>query len=570
MKRFAHFVRDLDQTNRTSEKVEVIARYIRDEEPASAAWAVWLLAGERLKRTLSSKVLWNAAIERSGMPRWMLDACYEAVGDASETIAMVLPPAASPQDLAVHVMIERFVLPLRGASERDATRLLQAAWDVLDGDERFAFHKLLSGTFRMGVQRGMLARALAQVAGVPLEVMLHRLMGRLDATPAGLARLLDPNVASGNRAKPYPFALANQLVGDPSELGDASRWVAEWKWDGVRAQLIARDGVTMLFSRGEEHVGVQFPEVLAVAKYVAIGTVLDGEVLAWRMRGDEGPLSFQHLQRRIGRKDVQPGLFDDEGLVFMAFDCLEAGGVDVRARAWRERREMLEEIVAKAARGGAPIRLSPTLRCASWEEFAALRQQAEERGHAEGLMLKAMDGVYPVGRARGRGARADDGAERAEGEEDDQASDASPAVSTQGWWKWKLDPYEADMVLIASQPGSGRRAGLFTDHTFGVWDGDVLVPIAKAYSGLSDVEIMELDAFIRSHTTARAGPVRLVEPTQVFQVHFQEVHESSRHKSGLAVRFPRIARWRRDKAAREAATLASMRVLLEQSLRGRR
>lgn len=580
MKRFVRLYAQLDQTTRTGEKQAALEAYFREEEPRDAAWALTILAGQPVRRALSSGVLHRAAAEATGHPAWLIEACREHVGDTGETIALLLPTPQRPREVPLHDVIERFLLPMRRADEAGRVALLREAWDELGAEERLVLHKLASGTFRVGAARGVLVRALASIAGVETGEMAHRLMGDVPPTTATLRRVLmapgqAPDAASEHvpqTQRPYPFCLAHALEGMPEELGPATGWIAEWKWDGIRAQLHRARGRGWLFSRGEEAIEAQFPELVALAALLPEGTVLDGEVLAWRFAPHQRPLPFARLQRRLQRKGVQPTLFDEEGVVFMAFDLIEHAGQDVRAMAWHARRALLEATVAPLLVGEARLRLSPAMRLTNWANAAELRQQAEREGQAEGLMLKAVDGIYHVGRTRaGTGASADAPAHR--GEESDsgdaleepapleRASELARARAAGGWWKWKLDPFTIDAVLIASQPGSGRRAGLFTDHTFALWHEGALVPIAKAYAGLTDEEMARVDAFVRAHTLRRAGPVRFVEPVMVFELGFQDVAASSRHKSGVALRFPRMLRWRTDKPAQQADALATLLAL---------
>ncbi len=309
-------------------------------------------------------------------------------------------------------------------------------------------------------------------------------------------------------------------------------WLVEWKYDGMRAQLLRRDGVNWLWSRGEELITERFPELAQLA--LPEGTVLDGEILIWQA-GDV-PAPFSDLQQRMGRKTLPAKLLAELPAVLVAYDVLELDGVDVRQLPQLERRALLETLVAQV---GAPtLRLSPRIAAASWDALAAIRSESRARG-VEGLMLKAVSAAYGVGRTKNVGT----------------------------WWKWKIAPYAIDAVLIYAQAGHGRRASLYTDYTFAVWDGEhgeerKLVPFAKAYSGLTDAEIGQVDAAIRKTTIEKFGPVRSVQPTMVFEIGFEGIAASSRHKAGIAVRFPRILRRRVDKAIADADTLATLKAML--------
>ncbi len=551
MKRFAALYQQLDQTTRTSEKVEALRRYFAEAPPRDAAWGLMCLSGKRLLRTISIKVLRASAVDVSGVPGWLLGECYDAVGDLSETLALLLPAPGHDPDIPLHRVFEELIVPMGQSQAADAAALLRRAWDLLPRDQLFVFHKLISGTFRVGVARGLVVRALAEAAGLEPDTVAHRLSGPFEPTEAAYRAMMSARTLQDDLGHPYPFCLAHQLEVDPRTLGEAHDWLAEWKWDGIRAQLIRRGGKTFLWSRGEGVIGGQFPEIARMGDSLPDGTVVDGEVLAWHITpAGEKPLPFHRLQTRLGRKNLQPSLFDQTIVVFMAFDQIEHERRDLRSTAFEERRALLERTVQtlraapnsqgdNASDGDAPIRASPLVSHATWDDLAAARAAAAESRESEGLMLKHRRSVYHVGRQRGNAATGD-----------------------AGWWKWKVDPYTIDAVLVYAHPGSGRRAGLFTDYTFAVWDRGELVPFAKAYSGLTDEEIIKVDAYIRRHTLDRRGPVRFVKPELVFEIAFQEIHPSTRHRSGVAVRFPRIARWRTDKAAADADHLATLNKLI--------
>ena len=538
MRRFTRLFIELDATTATGEKLAALEAYFRETPPEDACWGLALLTGNRPKGAATTGVLRDLALEATGLPEWLLAECHAAAGDLSETIALLLPEPGSGADEPLHRTIEDRVLALGGASDDEKSRTIRDAWDRFGPDERLVYHKLIRGGFRLGVQKRLVTRALAAVAGIEPDVMAHRMVGTFRPSAEAYEALLLPEGSADDAARPYPFFLAHPLESDASSLGDLGEWAAEWKWDGIRAQLIRRAGDTTLWSRGEEPIAHQFPEIAAAAAGLPDGTVLDGEVLLWR---DDRPLDFAALQTRLNRKVApthQLGLFEETRAVLLAYDLLEYGGEDLRAEVFDRRRTLLEDLIG--SHGDETIRLSPVLGASDWATLGSLQASARERG-AEGLMLKHRRSVYGVGRTK--------------------------AGDTPGWLKWKVDPYTVDAVLTAAQPGSGRRANLYTDYTFAVWDraGEPaeLVGFAKAYSGLEQDEIERLDRWIRSHTTAKRGPFRQVEPVQVFELGFEGLRASERHKSGIAVRFPRILRWRTDKPAAEADTLDTLRALLE-------
>lgn len=563
MKLFTELFIRLDETNKTAQKVAAMEEYFRAAPAADAAWGLFFLSGLRLRRTVKSGVVRAAAVAATGVPEWMLAECHGAVGDLSETIALLLPEAAQPQfDEPLHRVVDHRIKPLVNSPDALAAARLTEAWSLMDRNERFVFNKLVRGNFRVGVQRALVVRALASAYGVDAAVVAHRLTGSYEPTGAGFGKLVLPGASIDDAARPYPFCLAQQLDVALAELGDPSAWQAEYKWDGIRAQIVRREGLAggvAIWSRGEEPIASQFPEIASAARVLPVGTVIDGEVLAWRFGvpggagaggEDGGPLSFNALQTRLNRKRVQASLFDAEGVVFAAFDLLEHEGADIRAAPLHERRAALEALMRTVqAQSGGVIRMPPKVRAATWEQREAARGMARELHGAEGLMLKHVDSAYHAGRGAGGTI----------------ASIARNGAAAGGWWKWKVDPYSVDAVLIYAQQGSGRRAGLYTDYTFGVWDPDpsgVLTPFAKAYSGLDNDEIRRVDAFIRANSVDRAGPVRMILPKLVFEISFEGIQESPRHRSGIAVRFPRITRWRSDKTPEQADTISTVRGLL--------
>ena len=528
MRRFCQLFDALDGTTRTNAKVAALVDYFREVPPEDAAWAVFFLTGQRLKRLISGRILREWARRLTGLPDWLVTDAHAAVGDSAETVALLVGADAGETEgpgLPLHRWLEQRILPLRDLPDEQQYREVTAWWRELPRSEVFLLNKLLTGAFRVGVSNLLVVRALAEVAGLPRPVISHRLMGRWQPTAAWYQALIAAEGARDDHSRPYPFFLASPLEQAPAALGPLEGWLAEWKWDGIRAQLIRRGGEVYIWSRGEELVTDRFPEVAQAAQRLPEGVVLDGELLAWDA---DGVLPFAVLQTRIGRDRLSAQILKEAPVAFLAYDLLEEAGNDLRPAPLVERRRRLEALLAELA---DRLCLSPEVRAASWHELADLRAEARRR-HVEGLMLKRRDAAYGTGRQRG------------------------------AWWKWKIDPLTVDAVLVYAQAGSGRRANLFTDYTFAVWQGAELVPIAKAYSGLSDQEILALDRWIRQHTVDRFGPVRQVVPEQVFELAFEGINPSSRHKSGVALRFPRIARWRADKRPAEADRLEQVQALL--------
>jgi len=564
MKRFAQLFAELDASTATNAKVEALRRYFASAAPADAAWAVYFLAGGKPRQVVPTAALRTLACERAGIADWLFEECYQAVGDLAETIAHVLPAATTESNVGLAEWVEQRLLPLRGADPATLAERITAYWDELDAAGRFLLFKLIGGGFRVGVSKLLVQRALAEHAGIDAKQVAQRMMGYVDArtTPAAAAfeRLVarEP-VGRVDAGQPYPFFLAHALDGTPadfaSRLGAPADWLVEWKYDGIRAQIVKRAHQVWIWSRGEELVTERFPEIVALAQVLPEGTVLDGEIVVWK---DERPAPFNLLQQRIGRKTLTRRVLADAPVAFIAYDLLEWAGEDWRARPQHERRRQLEASVAPTG-----LRLSPLQAGEDWPALAALRESARERG-VEGFMLKHREACYGSGRTKADGT----------------------------WWKWKIDPLSVDAVLVYAQAGHGRRASVYTDYTFAVWnrtprdaaeaqatvdaiaarvapapDALQLVPFAKAYSGLTDEEFQQVDGVIRQNTLEKFGPVRSVRPTLVFELGFEGINRSSRHKSGIAVRFPRMLRIRADKPLHEADTLATLEHLLDGALR---
>jgi DNA ligase 1 len=522
MKAFARLYTALDETTKTNEKIEALVHYFRAVPPEDAIWAIHFLIGRRIKRLIEVRKLVEWAIAEAGVPEWIFGDCYAAVGDLAEAIALLLPAPSTMTDRSLRYWVEERLLPLREWGDEQSRESLVAAWREMDEGQRFVWNKLITGEFRVGVSQLLVVRALAEFTGLKTEVVSHRLMGDWIPDAAFYRQLIAGETGDTDVSRPYPFFLAYPLEGNPEQLGEPPEWIAEWKWDGIRSQMIRRKGQMFVWSRGEELVTERFPELQALGGTLPEGTVIDGEILPWR---DGLPLPFAQMQRRIGRKVLGAKILAEVPIVLLAYDLLEWQGEDIREWPIELRREKLAGIAKH------PMILSAQVPFESWEQLALLRQGSRER-RVEGFMLKRRGSPYRVGRRRG------------------------------DWWKWKIEPYSIDCVLIYAQPGNGKRASLLTDYTFGVWDNGELVPFAKAYSGLTNEEIAEVDAWIRRNTEERFGPVRKVKPELVFELAFEGIQKSPRHRSGIAVRFPRMARWRKDKPAREADSIETIRALL--------
>ncbi|MEW6175983.1 MAG: ATP-dependent DNA ligase [Pseudomonadota bacterium] len=567
MKAFATLYSRLDATTSSNAKLAAMRDYFRDADPADAAWAVYFLAGGRPRQLVPTRVLRETAMQAAGLPEWLFEESYQAVGDMAETISLLMPEAEHSSEDGLAVWMQDRLLPLRGLPPEELAERLPALWTQLDRLSLMVCIKLITGAFRVGVSKLLVTRALASLADLDLKRVAQRLVGYTDLSHRPSAegyRALIADESEHEHAQrggqPYPFFLAHALQAPVDTfdtlLGAPDNWFIEWKWDGIRAQLVKRDGQIWVWSRGEELVSERFPELCELARCLPDGTVIDGEILVWKhdpetpagelfdaastgepSAGAFGVQPFALLQQRIGRKNLTAKVLQDAPVSVLAYDLLEWQGDDWRQHEHRERREQLEAVVEQCP--SPQLMLSPLVSGADWQDLARQREASRQLG-VEGMMIKARAAQYGVGRTKDVGV----------------------------WWKWKIDPYSVDAVLIYAQRGHGRRASLYTDYTFAVWDGEPgdperkLVPFAKAYSGLTDEEMRKVDAIVRKTTVEKFGPVRSVTPTLVFELGFEGIAASSRHKSGIAVRFPRMLRWRLDKPVEEADTLATLRELL--------
>jgi DNA ligase 1 len=581
LKAFADLYSRLDATTSSNAKLSALRDYFSSASPEDAAWAVYFLAGGRPRQLVPSKLLKELTLKISGLPEWLFEESYHAVGDLAETMALLLPESAHASEEGLAIWVETKLLPLRGLAPEAVTLQLLPLLQQLDKRSQLVCIKLITGSFRVGVSRLLVTRALAAVAGIDAKRIAQRLVGYTDLsarpTAAHYLKLIAPINEEGNErteGQPYPFFLAHALQLPTYEfaaaIGSPTEWLVEWKWDGIRAQLVKRDGQLWIWSRGEELVTDRFPELQVLADDLPDGTVIDGELVVWkdtpvpdieveiepatdqknnkitskekankeRSKGKVQP--FALLQQRIGRKTLSAKILENLPVVILAYDLLEWQGVDWREQPQSARRTQLDKVVE--ACGQPQLQLSPLVTGDSWQDLDRQRESSRSLG-VEGFMLKRKDAQYGIGRTKDVGV----------------------------WWKWKIDPYTADAVLIYAQTGHGRRASLYTDYTFAVWDSPEgnperkLVPFAKAYSGLTDAEMRDVDAIIRKSTVEKFGPVRSVTPTMVFELGFEGIALSSRHKSGIAVRFPRMLRWRQDKPIAEADTLQTLQALLPQT-----
>jgi DNA ligase 1 len=528
MREFAELVIKLGSSTKTNDKLEALMHYFKNADTRDKVWVIAIFSGRRPKRAVNTTQLATYCVELVGLPFWLFEESYHTVGDLAETIALLLPANENAPETSkpLHLYIEQ-LRDLEKQTEETKKQFILDAWKEMNFAERFVFNKLITGGFRIGVSQKVIVNALAKTISLEPSVIAHRISGNWDPSIITFDELLSEHTLNTDFSKPYPFYLAYAIENDINQLGDPKDWQAEWKWDGIRGQVIKRNQELFVWSRGEELMTEKFPEYHSLGDVLPDGIAIDGEIIP---SVDQKPLPFALLQTRIGRKNVTKKQLQEAPIAFFAYDLLEYNGVDWRDRPLEERRSQLEEIIA--ATNHPSLLISPIVPFTNWEELARLRESSRELG-AEGFMLKKKQSNYQVGRKRG------------------------------DWWKWKIDPLTIDAVMIYAQKGAGRRSNLYTDYTFAVKDGDKLIAFTKAYSGLTDKEFAQVDAFVKRNSLEKFGPVRTVKPELVFEIAFEGIAASNRHKSGVALRFPRISRWRKDKSPEEINTLEDLKQLLE-------
>ena len=533
MKLFVELFRTLDSTNSTHLKVALLKNYFHSAHAEDKIWALALFSGRRPKRNIATSQLREWAAETADLPAWLFEECYHNVGDLGETIALLVENKNHTSLLSLSQWFH-IIIDLNGKTESEKKAVILQAWHTLDKYEILVFNKLLMGSLRVGVSQTLVVRALSELTGISTAVITHRLMGNWDPAKLSFEQLIFSG-QEGEISTPYPFFLAQPIEDNGKGLSEVNDWFVEWKWDGIRAQVIKRKGELFIWSRGEELVTNKFPELHFLKEALGDGTVLDGELVCLDTSASEiQTLPFGWLQKRISRKNVTKNVMESSPAGIILYDVLEFKGEDIRSKIHSERRKILENIFYGLSH--KTVRLSPLVVSTSWEQLKTIQLKAREV-KAEGLMIKRKNAAYQSGRKKG------------------------------DWWKWKVDPMTADAVLVYAQKGHGKRAELFTDYTFAVWEQGKLLPFAKAYSGLTDKEITEIDRFIKANTLEKFGPVRTVKPELVFEIGFEGMQHSSRHKSGIAVRFPRILRWRKDKNAEDADTVTQLKKMLDETSR---
>lgn len=525
---FAALVSDLSTSTKTNEKLQSLVDYFAVAPDADKVWVIAIFSGRRPRRAVNSRLMRDWCTAMTGIPDWLFDECYHTVGDLSETLALLLPETKEPGQVneSLSFYLEQFIA-IEKEEESTRKKFIIDSWQKMDRDERFVFNKLITGSFRIGVSQKTIVNALAKIVDLSSSVIAHRISGNWDPVTTSFNDLLSESASVSDFSKPYPFYLAYAIDDDIENLGETNLWQAEWKWDGIRGQIIKRNNELFVWSRGEELMTDKFPEYIILKDLLPDGVVLDGEIIP---ATDGKPLAFAVLQTRIGRKNIGKKQLQEAPISFFAYDLLEYNHEDWREKPLTERRKKLEEIIFPIKNNA--IQISQLIEFNSWIELTEVRKNSREM-NSEGIMLKRKDSEYKVGRKRG------------------------------DWWKWKIDPLTIDCVMVYAQKGSGRRSNLYTDYTFAVSDGDKLITFTKAYSGLTDKEFAQVDNFVKRNSIEKFGPVRTVKPELVFEIAFEGIAASSRHKSGVALRFPRMSRWRKDKTVDDINTIEDLKKMLE-------
>ncbi|HEV8083370.1 MAG TPA: ATP-dependent DNA ligase [Chitinophagaceae bacterium] len=524
---FAQLVSELSTSTKTNDKLQSLVDYFATAPDDDKVWVIAIFSGRRPRRTVNSRLMRDWCAEITNYPSWLFEECYHTVGDLAETLALLLPETKQSDQInkSLSHYLETFI-SIEKQDESIRKKFILDSWDQMNHDERFVFNKLITGSFRIGVSQKTIVNALAKTVDLSASVIAHRISGNWDPVTTSFNDLLSESASISDFSKPYPFYLAYALEEEASTLGSPAEWQAEWKWDGIRGQVIKRNNELFVWSRGEELMTDKFPEYFILKDLLPDGVVIDGEIIP---AVDGKPLPFAILQTRIGRKNIGKKQLLEAPICFFAYDLLEYNYEDWREKTLAERRNKLESIVSPIKNNA--IQISEIIFFTSWNELSELRKNSREM-NSEGIMLKRKDSNYKVGRKRG------------------------------DWWKWKIDPLTIDCVMIYAQKGSGRRSNLYTDYTFAVKDGDKLVSFTKAYSGLTDKEFAQVDNFVKRNSIEKFGPVRTVKPELVFEIAFEGIAASNRHKSGVALRFPRMSRWRKDKTIDEINTIEDLKAML--------
>ena len=534
MRRFSELISRLGAATKTNDKLDALTKYFDEAEDPDKVWMIAIFSGRRPKRIVSSTFLMECCLDITGLPAWLFEESYHTVGDLGETLSLLVPENSAPADTQPLRYYLEQLITLYSAADAEKRKFIFNSWNSMTRNEMFVFNKLITGNFRIGVSRQLVVNALARTSRRDPSFIAHRISGNWDPATISFSEILGEESSTQDHSRPYPFYLAYALEESPETLGSPSEWLVEWKWDGIRGEIIRRGRELFVWSRGEELMTEKFPEYHPLKELLPEGTVLDGEIICLSEASSDAidffPLPFAALQTRIGRKNITKKQLTEAPVGFIAYDLLEWEGVDFRDHPQWERRVKLESLIKEIHRPF--LRLSPSIAFEKWDELTVIRSKSRETG-SEGLMLKRKESVYQTGRKRG------------------------------DWWKWKIEPLTVDAVMVYAQKGHGRRSNLYTDYTFAVRDGDQLVTFAKAYSGLTDQEFNEVDSFVKRNSLEKFGPVRTVKPELVFEIAFEGIAGSGRHKSGVALRFPRISRWRKDKKPDEINTLADLRQMLK-------
>jgi len=530
---FSELFLNLDSSNSTNNKIEVLKNYFLSNDPIDNSWAIYLLTGKSNKRFISGRYLKNLFSELYEYPVWLIDTCYLKVGDSAEVITLLLKNKSTSRkkvllNISLNELLSKTIPDLSKLNDEEKNFKIKNMWETLPEDNHLIFNKILTGTFRVGVSIGLITKSISKLINIDEEIISHRLMGNFEPSIDSYEFLINKNINLQElNSKPFPFLLANTIE-DKIFKHSINDFQFEWKYDGIRMQLIKRSGNVSLWTRGQELVNDSFPELVDKMSHIKDDFVLDGELLVWNFK-EQIAFDFSLLQKRINRKSPTRSIQIKYPIIFIAYDLLEINGRDIREIKLENRRIELEKYFSKWHNKtenniSAIFKICNLIFPKDWPDALNYKEKSREN-NTEGLIIKKKTSIYSSGRKRGI------------------------------WWKYKVDPMQLDAVLIYAKGGSGRRAGLYTDYSFALWKDKELIKFASAYSGLTNIEIKELDKWIRKNTIEKFGPVRSLKPEMVFEISFEKIQISKRHKSGIAVRFPRITKWRKDKKINDADSL---------------
>ena len=540
MRNFATLFKELDETAQADLKIEALINYFKKVPPEDLAWTVSLLLGRKIKQVISVKRLRKWSVELTQIPDWLLAECLNNVGDLAETISLILPFEGNSENIPLHVWIEQCIFPLKDQQEEIQKEKIVSFWHQLNSVERFLFNKLVTGSFHVDIPPKLIIKALSSFCSLNEKYISQRLIGNWVPTAGFFNFLCTSNVSDTMANIPYPFNPVVQLDLKVEDLGNINQWLFEWKWNGIRSQIIKRENKVFIWSHDEDLLNDSFPELYELGSILPDGTVIEGIIIPIR---DNILLPSAELKKRIAKRYPVKKILSDIPVSFVAFDLLEFDKEDIRNKSLNQRRNLLKEILNDIT--DKRIILSGVVECNSWKDLKIARSEAGKKS-VDGLMLKRLYSPYSIG-------------------SETIVSAMQSGILTTNWYKWKNDPLTINAILLYARLEQGSTSPLFKEYTFALWHDGKLIPFAKTSSGLTDEEIIQVDSFIRKNTLGKFGPVRTVKPELVFKLEFDGIQKSSRNKSGIVVLSPHITRWHHYKKIEEAGSLNSLTILLNNS-----